>query len=430
MALRAPPPIPGVPEVRGLPVLGSLPAFGRDPVGFLRRIARDHGDLVQLTLGTHRLLLVNEPALIEEALVQRHRSLHKDALYELLRPLLGNGLVTAEGDAWKQDRRLCAPSFTPRHVATWRDAMDQEVQRWVDGLPATAELDLFHEMMRMTARIVLRTLFGDVEVDVRAAASALDTVMAEFVHDAQGRRAFLPPWVPTRGRLRARRAIRVLDDLLVDILAARRGRGPGDDLLSALLAARDEEGRGMDDVQLRDEAITLFAAGHETTATALTYTLLLLATHRDEERALLEDPSRVEAVLQESMRLLPPVWAIGRETQEPIALGSITVPAGIQVLLAQCVTHIDPRYWDAPTAFRPGRWLDGSERPRFAYFPFGGGPRVCIGNHFAMLEGTLALNRIVPTVSFEPLGPVPPAAIASITWRPSEPVPVRVTRRQ
>ncbi len=429
MSLRPPPALPGVPQPRQLPVLGAALGFGRDPVAFLRRLAREQGDVVQFTLAGYRFLFLNHPDAIEQVLVKHHHQLRKDAFYALLEPLLGKGLVTAEGELWKRNRKLCAPFFTPRHVETLRPTMERAVTRWVEGLPDAAEIDLFQEMMALTRQIVLDTLFGDIDVPLEGVSEALEVVMAEFIPDVRGRRVWLPSWVPTRGRRRARRAIAFLDELVTTIIAARRARGPGYDLLSQLLAARDEEGRGMDDRQLRDEVITMFAAGHETTATALTNTLLLLAAHPEEERALLADPSRSSIVFKESLRLMPPVWTIGRETVTAVQLGPHVVPPRVQIMLAPCVTHLDPRWWDEPEAFVPARWLTPSDRPRFAYFPFGGGPRICIGHHFALVEATLALERIVRAVAIVPRVPVPPPAIASVTLRPRGPVWVEITRR-
>jgi cytochrome P450 len=408
--------------------VGSLHRFAPDPLAFLADLHRT-GDLVQFTLGPHRLLYTGHPDVIEEALVQRARHLHKDVAYALLKPLLGEGLVTAEDDHWRTNRKLCAPSFTPRAVAAFADTMAACVDRWIDGLPQRAEVDLFHEMMALTADIVLKTLFGDLDVDVSDAPAAVETIMAEFVHDAQGRRTLLPPWLPTPGRRRADRAVAALDALFHRILAARRAQGPGDDLLSHLLAARDDDGRGMDDRQLRDETLTLFSAGHETTATWLTSTLLQLAVHRDEEDRLRADPSRADRVLDETLRLRPPVWTVGRETQAPIDLGGHRIPAGVQLLFAPYVVHRDPRWFDDPLAFRPDRWACDRIRPRFAFFPFGGGPRVCIGLHFAKLEARIALERIVAAAHLDPLGPVPPPSLATITHRPIGRVPVMLTRR-
>jgi len=426
--LFAPPPLEGVPAPREWPMVGSLPGFANDPVGLLRRYRREHGDLVQFTLADHRVLMLSHPDLIDAALVGAWRSLHKDAIYAKLRPLLGEGLVTAEGEAWRQNRKLAAPSFTPRQIDRYAVTMRRCAERWVDGLPAVAELDLHHEMMALTQAIVLETLFGDVALDVQGAGEAIEVVLAEFVVDVQGRRRLWPEALPSRGRRRASAAIATLRALIDRIIAARRAMEPGDDLLSQLLLARDDEGRGMRDAQLRDEVITMFAAGHETTAVALTFALLLLSAHPEEQERLAADPARANAVTQETLRVLPPVWAIGRETQEPITLGGHTVPAGIQLLVAPAVLHLDERWFPDPERFWPDRWAT-ADHPRLAYMPFGAGPRVCIGNHFALREIALSLQVITQRLQIQALGPVPPPLLPSVTWRPVGAVPVRLTRR-
>ncbi|MEZ4318803.1 MAG: cytochrome P450 [Myxococcota bacterium] len=430
-ALRAPPPLPGIPAPDELPVVGSLLGFARDPIAFLQGLQRDHGDLVQLTLADHRVLLVSDPDLLETVFVTEWRNLHKDAIYDKTRPMLGNGLVTSEGDAWKRNRKLAAPSFTPRHIELYRATMQRCVDTWIAAQPDQAEIDLAHEMMGLTRDIVLETLFGgDLDLDVSVAGHAIEAFMDEFVVEVRGWRRFAPDWLPSPGRRRAQRAVAALDDLIARVLAARRAKGLGDDLLSQLLSARDEDGHGLDDRQLRDEAVTMFAAGHETTATALTYALLLLASHPEEQRRLAQSPERAEAVLKEAMRLLPPVWAVGRETQAAIRLGEHDVPAGTQILVAQCVLNRNPTWFPDPDAFRPDRWLDGGpDLPRFAYLPFGGGPRVCIGNHFAMMEGTLLLSAIVSAFDTVALGPVPPPMTPSITLRPRGAIPARISHR-
>lgn len=453
----APPPIPGIPSERGLPVLGSLIPFARDPLAFLSHLQRTHGDMAQFRLMEHRIVQISHPKLVEEVLLGAARSMHKDAIYEVLRPLLGNGLVTSEDPEWRRNRKLAAPSFSRRHVEIYADAMVACARRWCEAVDDGEERDLHGDMMDITQRIVLQTLFGtDLAVDVQIVGDSIDTVMHEFVYEVQRGRRLLPAFVRTPGRRRSDRAIAALDAQVGALVAARREAGLGDDLLSRLLAARDDEGRGFDDRQLRDEAVTMFVAGHETTALALTFTLLLLANHPDVEdrlraevdevlgggAAVASDMARLPyatAVIKESMRLMPPVWAIGREAMEDVTIGGHTIPAGTQLLVAQWVQHRDPRWFDAPLDFLPERWLDGSTTggasrleqrlPRMAYLPFGGGPRICIGNHFAMLEAVLVLATLTQHVRVRPYGPVPPPLVPSITLRPAGPVPAWVRRR-
>lgn len=432
----------------GWPVVGDLVAFGRDPLAFAERLAADHGDVAHFRLVDHHLWLLTHPDDIEQILVRDAKVLHKDVIYELLRPVLGDGLVTAEDDRWRRHRKLLAPLFTKRHVEVWADAMvrctREVVTAWGD-----APIDVHTAMMGLTQRIVLETLFGsDLDVDTATVGHALDDVMNHFVSEAQGPLRLVPKVVPTPSRRRTRRAIDALDRTIYALIAARRAAGPGDDLLSRLLAARDEEG-GLDDQEVRDEAVTAFVAGHETTALALTWTIVLLCENprawgplRDEVARVLGDrPATaadagalpyVTATLKEAMRLMPPVWGFGRLALEPITVRGVPIPAGHNLLVCPWVTHRDPRWWPEPLWFRPERWLDDAfvaGLPRHAWFPFGGGPRVCIGQHFAMLEAVLALATLAQHGVLTPTGPRPPL-LPSITLRPIGEVPARFRRER
>lgn len=436
-----------IPGPRELPGIGSLPGFARDPLAFCARMQARYGDLVQYRLGKHTLVQVNHPAQVEEVLLKHWRVMHKDAIYELMRPLLGNGLVTAEGDAWKRNRKLAAPSFSKRHVEVYAADMALCAREYAEGLRDGDRRDVHADMMGLAQRIVLRTLFGELDVQLDGVAEHIETVMDAFVREIQGPLRFVPRQIPTRSRRRADRAIAALDGVVHELIAARRAAGLGEDLLSRLLEARDDEGRGMDDQQLRDEAVTMFVAGHETTAVALTFAFLLLGRHPDALRkvqeeldAVLDGPIEVghlarlpytRAVLKESMRLLPPVWGIGREAQADVEVGGHHIPAGVQLFIVQWTLHRDARFYQDPLSFRPERWLDGLDDrlPRMAYLPFGGGPRICIGNHFAMMEAMICLASVLRVAALVPTGPNPAPLVASITLRPKGPVPVRVARR-
>lgn len=435
---------PRWPGPAGWPVVGDLVAFGRDPLGFSERLAAAWGDVAHFRLVEHHLWLLTHPDDIEQVLVRDAKVLHKDEIYELMRPVLGNGLVTSEDDLWRRNRRLLAPLFAPRRVEVWADAMVRCAREAVEAWPAGGVLDVHRAMMALTQRIVLETLFGsDLAVDTGAVAHAIDDVMTHFVSEAQGPLRLVPKAVPTPSRRRATRAIASLDATIYALIEARRRAGPADDLLSRLLAARDEAG-GLTDREVRDEAVTAFVAGHETTALALTWTVVLLGENprawgplRAEVRRVLGDrPATaadvpalryVAAVLQESMRLLPPVWGFGRLTLEEIELRGVRIPKGHNLLVAPWVTQRDPRWWPEPLWFRPERWLDEASvarLPRMAWFPFGGGPRVCIGHHFAMLEAVLALATLAQRGALVPIGPRP-AMLPSITLRPVGEVPAR-----
>ncbi len=432
---------------RGLPGIGSLLSYARDTLGFLERLRSRYGDLVPFTLGGERVLLVAHPDDVEDVLVRHAPSLHKDVLYELLRPSLGNGLLTAEGEVWRRHRKLAAPSFTARHVQVYGATMVDLTQRFCAGLVPGDTIDLHDAMMTLSRDIVLRTLFGeDLTIDAAAVQDALEAVMVAFVSEVQGIHRLLPKQLPTPTRRRQRRAIAAVDRLIYDWIDQRRARGLGDDLLSRLIAARDDGGVGFDTRELRDEIITAFVAGHETTALTLTYTLQLLHEHpasaarlHEEvhdvlggQAATAEHASRLpftRAVVQESMRVLPPAWAVGREVVRPIQLRGLDVALGTQLVVSPWVMHRDLRWFDDPARFRPERWLEADPHPwpRMAYLPFGGGPRVCIGKHFAMLEAVLVLATLVQHVSLHPHGPLP-RLVPTVTLRPSRPVPARVRR--
>jgi cytochrome P450 len=432
----------------GWPLVGDLVAFGRDPLGFCERLSQEHGDRAHFRLVDHHLWLLSHPDDIEQILVRDAKVLHKDVIYELLRPMLGDGLVTAEDEPWRRHRKLLAPLFTKRHVEVWADTMVRctrdEVAGWADG----ATVDVHAAMMALTQRIVLDTLFGsDLDVDTSGVARAIDDIMNQFVSEAQGPLRLVPKGVPTPSRRRTTRAIAELDATVFSLIEARRRAGLGDDLLSRLLAAKDEAG-ALTDREVRDEAVTAFVAGHETTALALTWTFVLLGENprawgplRDEvERVLGGRPATaadfgalpyVTATLKESMRLLPPVWGFGRLALEDLELGDLRVPRGHNLLVCPWVTQRDPRWWPEPLWFRPERWLDEAfvaSLPRMAWFPFGGGPRVCVGQHFAMLEAVLALATLVQHGTLTPTGPRP-AMLPSITLRPIGEVPARWDRR-
>lgn len=439
------------PGPRGLPWVGSLPGFAHDPLGFMTDAQARHGDVSSFDIAGETLYLFAHPDDIEAILVRHWRSLHKDKIYEELRALLGNGLVTNEDEPWKRQRALAAPSFQPKHLRTYADAMIRLSEAHGASLGDGETRDVHADMMRLTMDIVLTTVFGsDATLDGETVARSIDTFLIEgFVPEAHGWRVMLPKWVPTPGRRKVADAIATLDAEINRVIDRRRASADvGDDLLGRLLAAQDESGAGMSDQQLRDEVVTLFVAGHETTALALTYTWILLSRNPDirarveaevdevlgDRPATLADMERLEftrAVLDESMRVYPPVWAVGREAMADIEVNGQVVPKGTQLLMSPWVTQRDPRWFADPLTFKPDRWLDGLAQrlPRFAYFPFGGGPRVCIGNHFAVMEGVLALASLARHVRYE-CADSRLDLIPSVTLRPSHPIPVRVTRRR
>ncbi len=400
---------------RGVPVMGALPMIARDTLGFFERMARDYGDVVPFWVGPRRTWFINQPDRIEEVLVRNKDKLEKDIVTHELSSVLGEGLLTSEGETWKRHRRLIAPSFTPRHIAAYGDAM---VRSTLEALPPPqVARDVHDDFTRITLHIVLRTLFG-MEPDGQAGkvGRILDGLMASFEVENRTAWRLVPEWVPGRHRREVDRLRGELDAIVYGLIAAARRDADAErnDLMSQLILARDEEGHAMSDEQLRDEVLTLFLAGHETTALGLSYATWLLAEHPEHQARLRQELDTVaqggaltskmlrqlpflDAVVKESLRLYPPAWAMGRQVVEPFLIDGDELAVGDQIVVSPWVLHRDARWWTGPERFRPDRWLNGETDclPRFAYAPFGAGPRVCVGQHFAQLELTLVLGTFL-----------------------------------
>ncbi|MGI8909501.1 MAG: cytochrome P450 [Rubrobacteraceae bacterium] len=428
------------PGPRGRPLTGNLLDYTRDHLGFLTRCAGEYGDVVGLRFLNVPVYLLNHPDHIEYVLVRNNRNFIKSRGERISLGFLGNGLLTSEGSFWRRQRRLAQPAFHRERIAAYGEVMVECGERVVAGWRDDEVRDVHDDMGRLTLEIVARTLFGFPlgPAEFEEVGDALATISQRFT--GRGGVFFqVPEKVPTPGNLRFRRAVRRLDTLIYRIIHDPRASGEdAGDLLSMLLAIRDEEtGEGMTDRQIRDEAMTVFLAGHETTANALSWTWHLLAGHPEVESRLQEElrevlvgrPPTVEdlprlrytdMVVKESMRLYPPAWAFGREALADCEIGGYHVPAGTQLIMSQWVMHRDSRYYNEPGKFRPERWGDGSTEgfPKYAYFPFGGGPRLCIGQSFAKMEAVLLLATIAQQFRLrsapgERISPQP-----SITLRP------------
>ena len=383
---------------------------------FLARLQRDYGDVAYWKLGREHMALVSHPDQIRDVLVTHQKQFRKGRGLEKMRMLLGNGLLTSEGEFHLRQRRLAQPAFHRQRIAGYGSVMTSYADRHADSWRDGEIRDMARDMMRLTLAIAGKTLFdADVESEAAEIGEALSAAMSSFslvVLPLGELLARLP--LPAARRFRQGRAR--LDDTIYRMIAERRAN-PGDrgDLLSMLMAATDTEGdgTGMSDEQLRDECMTIFLAGHETTANALTWTWYVLSQHPDAERQMHEEIDRVlgdrpptfedvprlpytRMVLAESMRLYPPAYALGRRAIEPYELGDYTLPARTVVFASQYHVHRDPRWWPDPDRFLPERWTpeQSESRPKFAYFPFGAGTRVCIGEQFAWMEGILTLAAI------------------------------------
>ncbi len=425
--------------------------MGGDILGFLLQCKEEYGDVVQLELGGYETFLLNDPAMIEHVCVTTARNFIKHTFFwRHVRKIFGNGLLTSEGDFWLRQRRLAQPAFHRDRIAAYATTMTEYTERAVAAWRDGDERDLMREFLDLTLRIVAKFLFdADVSRDVEEVGHAVDTSMREVT--ARFRRPFpIPDVIPVPGNLRYRRAVRRLDRLVDRFIAEhKRGEHGAHDLLSMLMEARDEDGSALSDKQLRDEAITLLLAGHETTAIALAWTWFLLAQHPRVADTLaaeldgvlghrspsFDDVARLpyaEAVVTESMRLYPPIYALGREPINDCVIGGYDIPAGSTILMPQWVVHRDGRWFDDPDEFRPERWLDGLAQrlPRFAYFPFGGGPRGCIANRLAMIETVLLLAVMAKRFRVELIGsPNEVTPVATITVRPAPGVRVRLRAR-
>jgi cytochrome P450 len=428
---------PRGPKARFL--VGHLPELARDQLGFYRRCAEQYGDFVPFRLGPRRAVLLSHPDYIEQVLVTQGQNFIKGPLYGVLRPLLGNGLLTSEGQFWRRQRRLAQPAFHRERISAYGDTMAQYAARMVDAWEDGEVRDVHADMMRLTLQVVSKTLF---DADVTAAAAdigiALEAALEQLQAELNSVLWLLPPGIPTAGRLRLRRAVRRLDAIVLGLIVERRrtGEDPGD-LLSLLMRARDQDGGGMSDTQLRDEAMTLILAGHETTALALSWAWYLLALHPDAQARLEKELGVVldgrlptsedlpalrfaEMVGLESMRLYPPIALIGRQAIRDCEVGGYPIPKGTFVALCQWVVHRDGRYFEHPDAFCPDRWIDGLAKrlPRHAYFPFGGGPRLCVGQGFAMMEVVLLLATIAQRFRFAVVRGHPVVPHPALTLRP------------
>lgn len=434
----------------GVPFFGNVRAFRRDPLTFLSTVARRYGPIAHFRVGPQNIVLLNDPDMIRDVLVTHHRYFTKGRALQRAKAVLGEGLLTSEGDYHLQQRRLAAPAFHRQRINAYADVMveysERVRSRWQDG----ATLDVANEMMRLTLAIVGKTLFdADVEREADDVGAALTTLMQMFrTITLPGAELLEKLPLPSTRRFYAAKA--QLDATIYRLIEQRRRSGEDTgDLLSMLLRTRDEDtGARMSDTQLRDEALTIFLAGHETTANALTWTWYLLSQNPAVARKLhaeidavlggalptLHDLQRLpyaERVLHESMRLYPPAWVIGRAVKTPYTLGQYRLPKGTLILMSQYVMHRNPAYFADPDRFDPDRWTPEfrAALPKFAYFPFGGGPRVCIGENFAWMEGILALVTIAQRwrLELEPGHPVAPQPL--ITLRPKYGMRMTATAR-
>ncbi len=441
------------PGPRGLIPGQTLLAFARDPLRFLTSMSRSYGDVAHFGLGSQSFFLLSHPDYIKDVLVTHNGSFMKGRGLQRAKRLLGEGLLTSENPLHQRQRRLAQPAFHKQRIASYASLMvdyarHHQRERWHDN----QTVDVAQEMMHLTLAIVGKTLFDtDTEGEADEVREALSATMVSFT------RLMLPfaelldrlPLPSTRRFLRARAQ---LDAIIYRMIDDRRKSGADrGDLLSMLIMSQDEEGDGggMTDEQLRDEAMTIFLAGHETTANALTWTWYLLSQHPDVETRLHEEVDAVlagrppafedlprlgytEMVLAEAMRLYPPAWVLGRRALKDYEVGGYRVPARSIVIMSQYVTHRDERYFPDPLRFNPERWTPEAKeaRPQFSYFPFGGGPRRCIGEGFAWMEGILVIATLAQSWRMKLVPGHPVELKPVVTLRPKHGMRMTLERRK
>lgn len=419
-----------------------------DTLGFLLECARRFGDLTRFEAGNQVAYFANHPDLVRRVLQENNHNYSKNTIqYNSLATVTGRGLLTSDGPDWLRNRRLTQPAFARQRIAALDaialPAVDSMLERW-RGLE---EVDIDSEMMKVTLEIVGKALFSiDLSSQAQRLTAAVLVALDTIVHRARNP-ITLPAAVPTTANRRFQAALRSLDEAVYRLIAERRAAGdPGSDLLGMLLRARDEEtGKPMEDRQVRDEVITLLIAGHETVASALTWTWYLLSLYpaageklRAEAGSLPGDglPSAAgldalpytNQVFSEALRLYPPAWLITRQARAVDELDGYPIPAGALVILSPYALHRRPDFWPNPEGFDPDRFAEGSTPPRFAYIPFGGGPRLCIGNIFAQTEAALILARVSQCYRLDLLPGAHPKVDALVTLRPHGGMPMRLVR--
>ncbi len=429
---------------------GSLGELQRDALGFLAGLRARFGDVSSFHALFWRFVLVSHPDQARRVLQENHRGYTKNTIdYRMLKHFLGEGLLTADGPHWLRQRRLIQPLFHSAALARFGETMTRMTDSMVDGWASRARegavVDVAREMTRLTLRIIGNAIFDlDLDDEDDSIGGAVTIVNRHF--GQQGIEAIMP-WLPTPRVLRYRRAVREIERVVNGIIEARRKADDGRrDLVSLLLAVRSEEGdERMSDRQVRDEVVTLLAAGHETTANALAWTFHLLGRHRHVEEELRAELARTlggrsptvadlpalpytRRVIEESMRLYPPAWVVSRAPAEGDELGGYAITPKMVVLVSPYVTHRHPDVWPDPDRFDPDRFRDEqvAARPKSSYLPFGGGPRLCIGAGFAMMEAQLVLATVAQRIRLEPASDAPVVPEPLVTLRPRDGLPMRL----
>lgn len=441
---------PRAPGPKGNLILGVMRDFNRDQLKYIEE-ARSHGDVVRLRFFYLTAYFLYHPDDIETVLSTNAKNFIKARSLRtpFFRRLVGKGLLTSEGDFWRRQRKLAQPAFHRQRISAYADVMVEYASRTMATWRPGEARDIYRDMMRLTLEIVVKTLFN---ADVSGDADNVRVVLSELVKPFASQASL--KWIadnrlPTSTHRRFNQLAAEIDRIVYRIIDERRTDGTDyGDLLSTLLAACDEDGSHMTDLQLRDEVMTIFLAGHETTALTLSWTWYLLARHPEVAKKFYEELDDVlggrpatasdlprlrftDMIAKESMRLYPPAFGLGRESIEDSEIGGFHIPRKSQVFMFQWATHRDARFFADPHAFVPERWTEEftDSLPKYAYFPFGGGPRTCIGNYFATMEIILLMATIGQRFRFSMAEDKPVEVLPAMSLRPAGPVNVRLHAR-
>jgi cytochrome P450 len=440
---------------KGYPLVGLLPKIWSDPLRYFVDIARVYGDVIPLQLGPERIFMLNHPDHIKRVFQDNHENYRKSDYYEKLRPILGEGIFMSRGEAWLNQRRTAQPAFQGARFAAMAakitDATEQMLERWRGYAESGRSFDAGTEMMWVTLDVIVRTMFSITPGDRANAVYEALTVVLRQAEKRVWSLTNLPEYIPTRSNREFKKALAALDSIVLEIIEQRRrDTAEYDDLLAMLMSAYDAPSDGPPNHRLlRDQVMSILLAGHETTANALTWTLYLLSKNPTVEGRVLgelqtvlggrtptfQDLSKLTyttMVFNEAMRLYPPVWTLSRTAIEDDRMGDVSIAAGTTVMLCAYSVHRNPRYWDNPEDFDPERFTEErvAERHRYAHFPFGGGPRVCMGQRFALMEAQLIVAMLLPRYRVDPAPGHVVEPEPMITLRPRGGLPVTIRDRQ
>jgi cytochrome P450 len=429
--------------------LAEMQAMQQDQLGFAQRAAEEEGGIAHYQLLWMEMFFITDPEVVRECLVKHADKMHRDPFVsKALGRIMGQGVFVAEGAQWKRQRHLVQPAFHATRIRQYAETMAAYTQEMVDSWQTGQIVAIDQSLAELTLRIIAKTMYGIDLVDQTDKIGRLMKTILTIAEEQLGQFIVLPKWIPTRQHRRQAAALREIRELLRNIVRQRQAEGEDrGDLLSMLLRARDEEGNPMPEEVLLDECITLFVAGHETTAAALTWSWYLLTEHPAIAQQLMAEIDGVlagepitfdkianlpllDAVIKETLRLYPPAFGFGRSVQEPFTVAGTTFPRRAILLFSTFATHRSSRYYAEPEQFRPQRFVDEATQPdRYTYFPFGAGSRICLGNMFAMMEAAVILATMMANVTLQRADDTTVVMDTVVTLRPRHPLHLRVERR-